>query len=330
MGLVVALQLALSSSGSSSARADGAIMITGKISPREHDVIVDTLESVAAGMTWKLTAPPVGREAIDAALACLKNKAAWSCVAPGVRGNEQLVIVQVDGERGAGATATVVTAHVVTAGTDGEFFASRYCEVGSEEALKRAVADLGKQLLQEAAERTGRTRLAIRSRPDKAWILLDGKTVGATNTTRATYPGTHTIMLRQVGYKTAVREVVAADGQTLDVAFDMEPDPSWTGGSGSHVPPAEHPPRILPYVALGTGGTAIVAGALLIAFDEDPNPRGPQRPSYDDTARNGVVALAIGAAVTGAGVYLLLRHKATSPAITPLPGGAAASWTGRF
>jgi len=330
VGLAVALQLAASSSGRPVARADGAIMIAGKLSPREHDVIVDTLESVAAAMTWKLTAPPFGRDAIDAALACLKNRAVWRCVAPGIRDSDQLVVVQVDGERTAGAATIVVTVHVVTAGSDGEFFASRYCEVGSEEALKRAVADLGKQLLQEAAERTGRTRLAIRSHPDKAWIVLDGKTVGATNTTRATYPGTHTIMLRQVGYKTAVREVVATDGQTLDVAFDMEPDPSWISGSGNHLIPARHPPRIVPYVALGAGGAAIVTGALLIAFDEDPHPRGLQRSLYDDTARNGVISLAIGAAITGAGVYLLLREKSPTPAITPLPGGAAASWTGRF
>jgi hypothetical protein len=316
---------------SAGARADGAIMIAGKLSPREHDLIVDTIEAVAASMAWKLTAPPVGRETADAALACLKNTMPWGCVARGIRGNDPLVIVQVDGDRGAGAATTIVTMHVLTAKTPGEFFASRYCEVCTEEALKRAVTDLSKQLLQEAAERTGRTKLAIHSRPDKAWILLDGKTVGATNATRATYPGTHTIMLQHVGYKTAVREVVTVEGETLDVAFDMEPDPSWIGGADSHGPPTDHPPRIAPYVALGAGAAAIVTGALLIALDEDPRPRGLQRPYYDDTARNGAISLAIGAAVTGAGMYLLLRHQATPPAIiTPLPGGAAANWTGRF
>jgi hypothetical protein len=328
-GLLIAVHMA---SSSSSARADGAVMIAGKISPRERDIIVDSLALTATSMTWKLSAPPFSRGAIDASLACLKDPSPWACVAPGLRGNDQLVIVQVDSDRGIGAPTTVVTAHVLTAGTDGELLASRYCEVDNEDALRRAVADLSKQLLQEAAERTGRTKLAIHSKPDKAWILLDGKTVGATNTTRVTYPGTHTIMLRQVGYKTSVREIVAIDGKTLDLAFDMEPDPSSTRRSDSHDPAPDHPPRLIPYLALGAGGAAILAGALLIAFDEDPDPRGPQRPYYYDTAKHGVASLAIGAAVAGAGVYLLLRPKPRSAAtLTPLPGGgAAASWTGRF
>jgi hypothetical protein len=329
LGLIVALQLASSSSG---AHASGAVMIAGKVSPQERGVIVDAIERTAASLTWKLDAPPFSQEAIAATLACLKDTSPWGCVAPQIRGTDPLVIVQVDGDRGAGAPITVVTAHVLTAGAEGELFASRYCEVCNEDALKRAVADLSKQLLQEAAERTGRTKLAIQSKPDKAWILLDGKTVGATNTARVTYPGKHTIMLRHVGYKTAVREIVAIDGKTLDVAFAMEPEPGSISGSDSHAPPPGHPPRLLPYLALGVGGAAILAGALLIAFDEDPDPHGPQQRYYYDTATYGVASLAIGAIVAGAGVYLWLRPHSTSAAtVTPLPGGgAAASWTGRF
>jgi hypothetical protein len=210
-GLLIAVHMA---SSSSSARADGAVMIAGKISPRERDIIVDSLALTATSMTWKLSAPPFSRGAIDASLACLKDPSPWACVAPGLRGNDQLVIVQVDSDRGIGAPTTVVTAHVLTAGTDGELLASRYCEVDNEDALRRAVADLSKQLLQEAAERTGRTKLAIHSKPDKAWILLDGKTVGATNTTRVTYPGTHTIMLRQVNSARSMA-MAAADSHSL-------------------------------------------------------------------------------------------------------------------
>ena len=329
LGLIIALHLAASGS---SAHAGGAVMIAGKVSPHERDIIVETIQLTAATMSWKLGAPPFSKEAIAAALACLKAKSPWRCVAAAIRGNDPLVIVQVDGDRGPGAPMMVVTAHILTAGTDGELFASRSCEMCNEDALKRAVADLSKQLLQEAAERTGRTKLAIHSKPDKAWILLDGKPVGATNTARATYPGRHTIMLRHVGYKTAVREVVAVDGETLDVAFDMELEPSSTSGSDGHAPSPGPPPRRLPYVALGGGGAAILAGALLIAFDEDPDPRGPQQRYYYDTAKHGVASLAIGAVVAGAGVYLLLRPQATSAAtLTPLPGGgAAASWTARF
>jgi len=325
--------LAVIASGSS-ARADGAVMIAGKVSLRERDIIVNALELTATSLTWKLTAPPFSREAIAASLTCLKGKTPWGCVGPGIRGHDQLVIVEVEGDHGPGTPLTVVTVHVLTAATEGQFFASRYCDLCNDDALKRATADLSKQLLREAAERTGRTKLAIHSKPDKAWILLDGKLIGATNSTKATYPGTHTIMVQRVGYKTAVREVVAMDGQTLDVAFDMDLEPSSSTGarSGSHGPSPDHPSQFLPYLTLGIGGTALLAGALLIVFSEDPDPHGPQRPYYYDTTNDGILSLAIGALATGAGIYLLQSTQTTSAAtITPLPGGgAAASWTGRF
>lgn len=325
--------LALIASGSS-ARADGAVMIAGKISSRERDIIVNTLELTATSLAWKLTAPPFSREAIAASLTCLKGKAPWGCVGPGIQGNDQLVIVEVEGDHGPGTPLTVVTVHVLTAATEGQFFASRYCDLCNDDALQRATADLSKQLLREAAERTGRTKLAIHSKPDKAWILLDGKLAGATDSTRATYPGTHTVMLQHVGYKTAVREVVVLDGQTLDVAFDMELEPSSSArySSGSRDPSLDHPSQLFPYLTIGIGGTAVLAGTLLVVFSETPDPHGPQRPHYYDTENHGIITFALGAIATGAGIYLLLGRNATSAAIvTPLPGsGAAASWTGRF
>lgn len=316
----------------SSARADGAVMIAGKISSRERDIIVNTLELTATSLTWKLTAPPFSREAIEASLTCLKGKAPWGCVGPGIRGNDQLVIVEVEGDHGPGTPMTVVTVHVLTAATEGQFFASRYCDLCNDDALKRATADLSKQLLREAAERTGRTKLTVHSKPDKAWILLDGKMVGATNSTRATYPGTHTVMLQHVGYKTAVREVAILDGQTLDVAFDMDPEPSSSAGSGSYGPSSDHPSQLLPYLTLGIGGTAILAGVALVVFSENPDPHGPQRPHYYDTTNHGIITFALGAIATSAGIYLLLSRNATSATtVTPLPGGGvAAGWTGRF
>jgi hypothetical protein len=51
-GLLIAVHMA---SSSSSARADGAVMIAGKLSPRERDIIVDRLELTATSMSWKLT-----------------------------------------------------------------------------------------------------------------------------------------------------------------------------------------------------------------------------------------------------------------------------------
>ena len=157
-----------------------------------------------------------------------------------IRGKDQLLIVEIDSDRGGGAPMTRVTAHLLTAGAEAESFASRGCAMCNDEALKRTVGDLGRDLLQRAVARSGRTRLAIRSRPDRAQILLDGEPAGATDATLATYPGTHTIELRTPGYAAATREVLAVDGATVDVAIPLQPEARRP--AGDHGSP-DAPPR---------------------------------------------------------------------------------------
>ena len=79
---------------------------------------------------------------------------------------------------------------------------------------------------------------------------------------------------------------------------------------------------------IGAGAAAIVAGGLLIAFDQD---RSPNQRYYYDTAKYGVASLIAGGLVAGAGLYLWLRPAAPSAAaVAPVPGGAAIGCAGRF
>jgi hypothetical protein len=307
-------------------------MVASKVSSHEREVIVGAFAVAATALTWKLTAPAFSRDAVDAAVACLKDKVPWTCASPGLGGSDTLVIVQVDADRALGMPMTVVTAHVLSTGTQSESTASRYCEMCTDDALKRAAEELSKQLLQEAAERCGRTKLAIRSRPDKAWLVLDGNVVGSTDATRATYPGRHSIALRHVGYKTAVKDVVAVDGKTLDVSIDLEPDPTSIKALDDHDTSGSDHPTLLPRLATGIGGAAVLAGVILIAVDGSADPHGRQQRYYYDTAAVGVGTLAVGAVVGSAGLYFLLRSDAMSaPTVAPLPGGGAAiGWVGRF
>ncbi len=308
------------------ARADGAVLVVGAESPRDRDLVVDAIQSAGRALSLRFSAA-AGRDAADASVACLHDQTPWSCVAPVIRGKDQLLIVEIDSDRGGGAPMTRVTAHLLTAGAEAESFASRGCAMCNDEALKRTVGDLGRDLLQRAVARSGRTRLAIRSRPDRAQILLDGEPAGATDATLATYPGTHTIELRTPGYAAATRAVIAVDGTAVDVAIPLQPEtrrPS--GGPGS----TDAPPRsrLGPGLVIGAGVAAIVAGGLLIAFDEDPSPH--QR-YYHDTAKYGAASLVAGAVVAGAGITLWLRPRASSAAAAaPVPGGAAIGWIGRF
>jgi len=194
------------------------------------------------------------------------------------------VIVQVENEKGGGGPTTIATAHVLLAGTERDVSASRYCELCNEESFKRTLGELSKQSLQQAAERSERTKLVVRSKPDKAWITLDGQTIGATNAVRATYPGVHTLTIRHIGYKTIARDVVAIDGKTVELAFDLEPD----GSAPIVAPHAEGPAKpvdgsrstVLPKLLIGTGSVAIAAGIVWIAVDEDQTLQGPQHQYY--------------------------------------------------
>lgn len=325
--LVVAFHAAWSGS---SARADGIVLVTGTASPRQREIVVDAFEATARSLGWKLTAPSLARDLVDASVKCLADSAPWTCVAPQIRSNDQIVIIQLESERGASVPTTIATAHVLIAGIQGDISASRYSETANEEAFKRASADLSK-LLQDAAERTGLTKLVIRSKPDKAWVTLDGQNIGATEKTRATYPGLHTVSVRHIGYKATAREVIAIEGKVITEDFALEPDgPSSRSDDQNH--PAGSTSRLIPKLAVGVGGAGIAAGVLWLAYDEDPNPKGPQQPHYHDTSRYGYVSLAAGVVTAGVGLYFWLRPDAASAAVvTPVRGGgASAGWVWRF
>jgi PEGA domain len=335
--LTVALVVALHAAWSSTANADGVLMIRGSASPREREIITDSFQIAARSLTWTLTAPRLGRDVVDAATKCLSDKTPWNCLAQDVRSSDPLVIVQIDNDRANGASTTIATGHVLVAGNQSDVSATRYCEMCNEETFKRSISELSKQLLQDAAERSGRTKLAVHSQPDKAWITLDGQTIGSTNATRATYPGLHTITLRRLGYKAIARDIVAIDGKTLELEFDLQPDPNAphiSDGNAHQVKPAPQagPSRLVPGLMIGAGAAAIVAGGAWLWLDEDPKLSGPQERTYRDTTTYGVVSIAAGAAIVGVGVVLLLRVNSTSTAaIAPLPnGGAAATWGWQF
>jgi hypothetical protein len=328
--LVVALHLVRPVS---TAHADGILMVTGTVSPRQREIVVAAFQATAKSLHWTLTAPSLARELVDASTKCLADSAPWTCVAPAIRGNDQIVIIQLENERGASVPTTIATAHVLIAGIKEDVSASRYSETSNEEAFKRAAAELSK-VLQDAAERTGRTRLVIRSKPDKAWVTLDGQNIGATEKTRATYPGLHTISVRRIGYKAMARDVVAIEGKVITEDFELEPDgPSTNINDHDRGHPASSDTsRTLPKLAVGAGGAAIAAGVLWLTYNEDPDPRGHQHQYYHDTKTYGYVSLAAGAVAAAVGLYFWLRPDATSTAtVAPLHGGGASvGWAWRF
>jgi hypothetical protein len=303
-------------------------MVIGNVSPRDREIILDTVKLESTALSFRFSPASLARDATDAVLACLQDKAPWGCAAPIVR-KDQLLIVQVDSDRSAGAPTTIVTAHLLAAGSEADSAVPRNCEMCNEDALRRTVSDVSRDLLQRAAVRTGRTRLTIHSRPPGARIMLDGKPIPTSDAPLATYPGKHALVVQLAGHEPATREVVAVEGANTEVSVDLV---AVRGVAAPEVDRTSHPSRFLPGLAIGIGGAAIVSGTVLIILDQDPSPSGPQQARYYDTAKVGVVTLAAGVVVAAAGVYFLMHPHASSTAtIAPLPGGGAAiGWAGRF
>lgn len=121
----------------------------------------------------------------------------------------------------------------------------------------------------------------------------------------------------------------------LMLALVHEPPPPLAGAAPAATPePAEASEdplrRWLPLGLMAAGGTALLAGGIMIAIDEDVNPMGKQQPNIRDTATGGVVLGVVGAAALGAGVYLYLRDKHSAPVAAVSHDGAYVGWAGRF
>lgn len=89
-----------------------------------------------------------------------------------------------------------------------------------------------------------------------------------------------------------------------------------------------------PIVVAAGGLGLIAAGATLLVLDEDPDPIGPQEPTYRDTATAGVVIGAAGVAAAAIGAWWWLRgshaDESGRPAIAVGRSSAVLGWTARF
>jgi hypothetical protein len=120
-------------------------------------------------------------------------------------------------------------------------------------------------------------------------------------------------------------------------AAAAEPPPQETApaeeASPAPAPVDEARPRtsFVPLGLVAAGGVALVAGGVLVAIDQDPDPVGPQERTYRNTATAGVVIGFAGAAAVAAGVYLWMQdHEHGAPVAAVTHDTAVVGWTGRF
>jgi hypothetical protein len=311
----------------SEARADGSVLVVGEASPRQHEVIVDAVIATAREIGWSLAAHPFLDQERAEVTACLGAARPWACVAPYMKDKgDRLVVVQVGIER----TDTVLSVHVITAINETDSTANYFCDACDEDSLKVAASDVTRRMLRAAAERNGKTKISIKSTPDRAWINLDGALIGSTDTIKATYPGEHTLMFTRSGHLTAIRTVVVKEGETAELTVNLDPAPGSVIDRPGDLRTSSS--RLVPKLLIGAGAVALIAGAVY-SFTVDPPSSGKQ-PRYLYSAPALGVAAAGGAAL-GIGLYLWLRPGGgpatpAAPAVAPQPGGGVLGWSTSF
>lgn len=309
------------------ARAEGSVLVAGKASPRQQDLIVEAVIATAREIGWSLKTTAFSEKETAEVTACLRGAKPWACAAPHMKDKgDRLVVVLVGTER----TDTVLNVHVITAVNDTDSTANYFCNACDEDSLKPAIAEVTRRMLRAAAERSGKTKISIVSKPDRAWINLDGTLVGSTNTVKATYPGEHTVLLTRAGHVTATRTVVVKEGETAELIVILDPAPGTVIDRTRDRQASSS--RWIPKLLSGAGALALIGGTLY-SLTVDP-PSSGEQPRYLYSGPAIGVAAAGGAAL-GIGLYLWLRPAVgtaipSAPTVSPSPGGGVLGWLTSF
>lgn len=169
--------------------------------------------------------------------------------------------------------------------------------VGMRRACEECTVDLMRSTVEEVlglvtAAGSERGRVAIHSKPEGMTVLLDNANIGVTPLERELAVGQHQVVLmyrgQRVGERTLKVQAELTAEITIPVTLPVEQEQrDETSGS-----------RVLPGLALGIGGAAIAAGAILYLTSEVDD---GSKPRYRDTKPLGIGVAAGGAVLVGIG-----------------------------
>ncbi len=316
-----------------------AVLVAGTAPLHARQVVASTIEAVARDRGLVLVPASFATKEAAAITECVTAPQPWTCITPVVRGKglQQIAVVSVGTDTSKdGSPMLVITEQLLVDGLDTATGAQRFCVRCTDDVLVKSTSELTSSLLQEIAVHSGRTVVAISSAPRGARITFDGQSMGATNRSFNTFPGTHTLILELDGYQRESRSVDAALDKTVELSITMRPlGAASPGGEPPSIARGEQRQSTLaPKIVMAVGALAVVAGGVALALDQksETAPIGSnQRQYYYNTTAPGI-ALIIGGAVAGAGGYLWWRHtkSAAAPTITPAAGGAVVGFRKAF
>jgi PEGA domain len=292
-------------------------VVFGKAEERMQEIVFQVVDRLLRQAGWPLV-PQLSDSEAALVRTCLGKEDAWRCIEPmaSKKGVRRIVAVRVELDHTTeGASQVVLTGRLVYVGSSSVLEQKRYCGACSDAELISYAEEIAKLLMDERAVQAGTTKVAVHSEPLGAEVLIDGKVVGITNETFATFPGKHTVELRLSGRKSVSRSVTAIDGRTVEVAVELE----LVGGQPVAPPaPTERgAPTLVPKLVAAAGGALMIAGGILVALDEKqrtlPAAELAKDPTYFDSAPGGVALLVGGAVAAGVGGYLWWRSGTGKP-----------------
>jgi hypothetical protein len=228
----------------------------------------------------------------------------------------RMVFAQVDASSaGSGARDVTLTAYWFDKGHDA-VAERKICQRCTAQSLRITADEVMRKLVG-----SGDGHVKLKSNPSGARILIDGQAIGVTPLDWDLPRGNHTIAMDKRGFAPASHDIVVVTDQTQVVALELQP----TG--------RDEPGTWLRSASLAMmigGASAIVAGGVLFAIDED---LGPGEPLYIRNTAPAGVALGAGGVVVGAvGAYLFwFRSSKTSAPVAAITSDSAyVGWHGRF
>jgi hypothetical protein len=316
-----------------------ALVVAAAATPHARELASTAISAVTRQRGFVLVTPSFTAKEVAAISECVTAPQAWTCIAPIVRGkglHQVAVVSLVTSTSKDGSPMLVITEQILVASLDAAIGSQRFCVRCTDDVLVKSTSELTHALYQEIAVRSGRTVVAISSTPRGARITFDGESMGATDRSFNTFPGTHTLVLELDGYLRETRSVDAALDKTSELSVTLRPvAPVDPRGDPLATPQPVEPRSLLgPKLAIGVGAAAIVTGVVVLALGQqsETQPIGrEQRAYYYSTTAPGI-ALVAGGAIVGVGGYLWWRFtkSTTAPTVAPVAGGAVIGITKAF
>ena len=320
--VLAALVVALASGPALAGR--GIVIVAGTAEAPRRDIVGDAVTDAATTAGWQVVASPLSRPDTQRLLSC-PDSSLYPCVPDSLAtaGIDRLFVVKVD-SRTTEAGAPQVTIDATLIGTEPRHLVAnkKHCDHCADDALRAQAAELAVGMLNDLAQRSGRTVLDVKTRPTGARILLDRKEIGFSDARFSIWPGTHLITLEKPGYLTRMIDARIEEGSTTML------DEPLVASAPRDVGPVASRSR-LPRVLLAGGIVLLGGGVTMYLVDEDPSPRGGR--AYVNTGPLGLAVGAAGIVAVGASAYLWRTPtKSSSPTVSFVPGGATIGWSKRL